>query len=267
MAWLGGLLLGDAVMLALRGVMHFGVVVPGVLGLAALALAARWHTVAGWRSANPAVAWLWRAGWVVLTVWLVSVAIFFHFLSQGAHAPTAPTAPTAPAALETPDAATPPPAAILILGSGSPNCEVSPTLKSRLDTGLALARQWPAAPVVVSGGRDFGGLDCTEAGLMADYLLRHGLPAQRVLREDRSTSTEENMRFSRRVLAQHGIGAEAPLAMVTSDFHLLRAQRIARKAGFGAVSGVAAPTPLYVRYNAWLREYFAYISGWALGEY
>lgn len=257
MALLGSVLLGDALMLALRGVMNFGVVVPGVLGLAALALAVRWQTVARWRRTYPGAAWLWRAGWAILIVWLLSVAVFFRFLSHGAHAPTTPI---------TPDAATPP-AAILVLGSGSPNCEVSPTLKSRLDTGLALARQWPAVPVVVTGGRDFGGLDCTEAGLMADYLVRHGLAPQRVLREDRSTSTEENMRFSRQVLAQHGIGADAPLAMVTSDFHLLRAERIARKAGFGAVSGVAAPTPLYVRYNAWLREYFAYISGWALGEY
>jgi len=258
MAVLGSVLLGDALMLALRGVMNVGVVVPGVLGLGALALAVRWHTVARWRRTYPGVAWLWRTGWAILIVWLLSVAVFFRFLSQGGHAPATLTAP---------DAATQPPAAILVLGSGSPHCAVSPTLKSRLDAGLAMARQWPAVPVVVTGGRDFGGLDCTEAGLMADYLVSQGLPPERVLREDRSTSTEENMRFSRRVLEQHGIGAAAPLAMVTSDFHLLRAERIARKAGFGAVSGVAAPTPLYVRYNAWLREYFAYISGWALGEY
>ena len=255
LALLGGLLLGDVIMLAMRGVMNFGVVVPGVLGLAALALAARWDTVARWRRTYPAVAWLWRAGWAMLIVWLVSVAIFFRILSQGAHVPTGA------------ETAGPAPAAILVLGSGSPNCAVSPTLKSRLDAGLALARQWPAVPIVVTGGRDFGGLECTEAGLMADYLVSQGLSGPRILREDRSTSTEENMRFSRRVLAQHGIGADAPLVMVTSDFHLLRAERIARKAGFGNVSGVAAPTPLYVRYNAWLREYFAYISGWLLREF
>ncbi|MCA3231818.1 MAG: YdcF family protein, partial [Cupriavidus sp.] len=59
LALLGGLLLGDAVMLAMRGVMHFGVALPGVLGLGALALAARWDTVARWRRAHPPVAWLW----------------------------------------------------------------------------------------------------------------------------------------------------------------------------------------------------------------
>ncbi|MFX8461890.1 YdcF family protein, partial [Acinetobacter baumannii] len=30
---------------------------------------------------------------------------------------------------------------------------------------------------------------------------------------------------------------------------------------------VAAETPLITRYNAWLREYFAYASGWLLNEY
>ena len=102
---------------------------------------------------------------------------------------------------------------------------------------------------------------------MADYLIAHGMPASRLVREDRSTSTDENLRFSRQLLALRGLGPDAPLVVVTSDFHLRRAERIARKAGFHAVSGVAAPTPLYLRYNAWLREYFAYISGWLLREY
>ncbi|WP_237717184.1 YdcF family protein [Cupriavidus basilensis] len=155
---------------------------------------------------------------------------------------------------------------ILILGSGTPHCAASPTLAARLDKGLALARQWPAARVVVSGGQDFG-LHCSEADIMADYLSAHGLEPDRLIREDRSTSTEENLLFSRRLLEQQGVSAGDPLVLVTSDFHLVRAKRIARKAGFQAVSGAGAPTPLYLRYNAWLREYFAFISGWVLREY
>jgi hypothetical protein len=46
----------------------------------------------------------------------------------------------------------------------------------------------------------------------------------------------------------------------------VRAQRIARKVGYAQVLPVAAPTPLYIRYNAWLREYFAFASSWLLGE-
>jgi uncharacterized SAM-binding protein YcdF (DUF218 family) len=56
------------------------------------------------------------------------------------------------------------------------------------------------------------------------------------------------------------------VAVVTSDFHTLRAQRIARKMGYTRAVPVAAPTPLYIRYNAWLREYFAMASSWVLRE-
>jgi uncharacterized SAM-binding protein YcdF (DUF218 family) len=56
------------------------------------------------------------------------------------------------------------------------------------------------------------------------------------------------------------------VAVVTSDFHTLRAQRIARKVGYTRTISVPAPTPLYIRYNAWLREYFATASSWLLRE-
>ncbi|PLP99852.1 hypothetical protein CYJ10_15865 [Cupriavidus pauculus] len=254
MALLGTVLLGDGVMLMGKGLLNFGVVLPVLIGLAALVLALRWDAIARWRRTRPRMQWLWRAGWIAFVLWVVSVAVFFRFIGSAATADTwrATT-----------------PAAVIVLGSGTPHCAISPTLKARLDTALALARSlpaMPAVPIVVSGGQDFG-LQCAEADLMADYLIAQGLAPDRLIRESRSTSTDENLRFSRSLLAQHGVAATGPVVVVTSDFHLLRAERIARKAGFSSVTGVGAPTPLYLRYNAWLREYFAYISGWALGEY
>ncbi|QBY51750.1 YdcF family protein [Cupriavidus oxalaticus] len=250
LALAGALLLGDAIALMLTGLINFGVTLPGAIGAACLALAWRWDAVAQWRAASARRRWIWRAGWTAFAVWLATVAVFFHFI----HRSIAESAEKATAART-----------IVILGSGTPHCAASPTLVARLDAGMALARQWPAAWVVVSGGRDFL-RQCREADIMADYLIAHGLTADRLIRENRSTSTEENLRFSRRLLEQRGLIAAEPLVLVTSDFHLMRAERIARKAGFGSVVGVAAPTPLYLRYNAWLREYFAFISGWVLGE-
>ena len=255
MAVVGALLAGDGIALMLMGVFNFGIVLPFSLGVALMGLAWGWAAIARWRAAVPWRQWLWRAGWTGLIVWLVSVAMFFQHMRHGI-ADMAPNASAAGA-----------PVAIVILGSGSPNCEVSPTLAARLDEGPQQASRFPAASVVVSGGQDFGRLPCTEAGIMGDYLLAHGLVPDRLIREDRSTSTAENMQFSREILARHGVRATDPVLVVTSDFHLLRAERIARKAGFTTLSGAAAATPLYIRYNAWLREYFAYISGWVLGEY
>ena len=70
-----------------------------------------------------------------------------------------------------------------------------------------------------------------------------------------------------RVLKYQNIPLSAPIAIVTSDFHTLRAAAIAKKLGYQNVIMSSAETPLNTRYNAWLREYFAFISGWILQEY
>lgn len=72
---------------------------------------------------------------------------------------------------------------------------------------------------------------------------------------------------SRRLLEEHGVEAGKAIVVVTSDFHVPRAVGIARKAGFSGAFGVGAGTPLYLRFNAWLRKYFAAISSWILTEY
>lgn len=251
MALLGTLLLGDAIVLMVKGLFNFGVVLPAAMGVALWLLAWRGQALARWRASRPRMQWLWRVGWIGVAIWLCTVALFFRFIDKGIDMPAAQATGTA---------------AIIVLGSGTPHCVASPTLAARLDKGLALARRLPSIPVVVSGGQDFG-MHCTEADVMAAYLIERGLSPERLVREDRSTSTEENLVFSRGLLAARGVDAHARMIVVTSDFHVMRATRIARKAGLASVTGVAAPTPLYLRYNAWLREYFAYISGWLLREY
>ncbi|MDQ0142887.1 hypothetical protein [Cupriavidus necator] len=76
-----------------------------------------------------------------------------------------------------------------------------------------------------------------------------------VLRGHRSINLQHYL-----VLEEQGVVATAPIVVMTSDFHVRRAVQIAGKAGFGKVAGVGAGTPIYLRYNAWLREYFAAIS-------
>ena len=68
-------------------------------------------------------------------------------------------------------------------------------------------------------------------------------------------------------LQERGVAPDAAIAIVTSDFHTLRAGGIAERRGYGQAFTVGAPTPATIRANAWLREYFAVISGWVLGEF
>lgn len=251
LALLGAALSLNVAAMFYRGIVNVGVLVPAVFALAALLLAWRWQAVMRWRNAYRWRRWCWHIGCTLVVLWLMSLAVFFWKLDQlSAHEPDANR----------------PVQAIVILGSGSPNCTPSGTLEARLDEGLIQARRWPSARVVVSGGVGLG-TQCSEASLMSHYLTYRGLPVERLILEDRSTSTETNLRNSRDLLAQAGIDASAPMLLVSSDYHLIRAGRIARKAGFTDMQGVAAQTPRYLRYNAWLREYFATFSSWLLGEY
>ena len=244
-------LLGDSLALMAAGYFSTGVTVPGVLGVALAALAWRWHAVQRWLGLQPRRRMAWYAGWCLLLAWALSVAMFWLVLARTMHTSHGTVAA--------------PPQAIIVLGSGTPNGQPSPALRARLDKAHVLAGQYSSAWVVVSGGVGFGETQ-SEGQVMGRYLRAQGMEPHRILQEERSTSTELNLRYSLPLLQAQGLGLTSPVAVVTSDFHTLRAQRIARKIGYTEVTPVAAPTPLYIRYNAWLREYFAFASSWVLGE-
>jgi uncharacterized SAM-binding protein YcdF (DUF218 family) len=247
----GGVLLADAVVLMAMGFFMVGVTVPAALGLMLCFLGLRWHGV---RAGLHRLRWgrlAWRAGWLLLALWVCSVAAFWVVLVRQVNA-LGKAGGTAPQA-------------IVVLGSGTPNGQPSPALRARLDKAHELAQANPAAWVVVSGGVDFGET-LSEGQVMGNYLRQQGLSPARILQEERSTSTELNLQYSLPLLQAQGLGLDSAVAVVTSDFHTLRAQHIARKMGYTRASAVAAPTPLYIRYNAWLREYFATASSWLLRE-
>ena len=138
---------------------------------------------------------------------------------------------------------------LVVLGASlRPDGTPTETLRYRLDAALAYLEDNPGTRCIVSGGQGFGETR-TEADAMAEYLVEHGLDESRVTKEERSTTTAENVRYSSELLAP---GAE--VAIVTNDFHLYRALRIAEKNGLPGAYGLAAPTnPLYLP-HATLRE-------------
>lgn len=250
LACVGSVLLLDALVLIVFRHFNVGVLVPAALGAAALGLAWHWRAVQAWRSASFSRKSLWRGAWALGCLWLISLLwLWTRLLSLG----------LAPAQV-------PPVQAMVVLGSGTLNGEPRPVLAARLDTTAALAHLQPHALIAVSGGVDWGETE-SEAEVMARYLVqRHGIDPQRLVLEKQSTSTELNLALSRPLLAERGIAADAPIAIVSSDFHLMRAQQIAQRQGFEQTYPVAAPTPLATRFNAWLREYFAMVSSWLLHE-
>ena len=154
-------------------------------------------------------------------------------------------------AIATTAAATPPAGLdyLVVLGAGlRPDGTPSEALALRLDAALGYLEDNPETACVVSGGQGLGE-SRPEADAMYDYLTARGLDEARVTREDRSTTTAENIRNSAALLPEG-----ASVGVVTNDFHLFRALRIAKKNGLPEARGLAAPSNLLYLPQSALRE-------------
>ena len=140
---------------------------------------------------------------------------------------------------------------LIVLGAAVHGDRVTWVLSNRLDTAASYLETHPDTICIVSGGQG-DGESVTEASAMQKYLVeRRGVDPSRILVEDRATSTLENFQYSKALIEEH-LG-NASIAFVTTDFHVFRAGRVAKKAGIEAV-GIAAPDVWYIRINNFLRE-------------
>lgn len=248
---LGSLLIIDGGVLILCNKTHLGTIIPVLLGLIFVGHALFWSKLHAILALHQGFKRFWQLSWLIFAVWLCSFIAFITFLSVNS--------------VDT--AQLPPVKAIIVLGGGIEHDQPSATLAKRLDRAAGLSQQQPQAWLLVSGGVGFG-QHKSEAQIMSSYLQRkHHLDANKILLEEKSTSTELNLKNSRPILAAQHILTSDHIAIVTSDFHTLRANAIAKKQGYQHVYMLAATTPVSIRYNSWLREYFAFISGWILDEY
>lgn len=147
------------------------------------------------------------------------------------------------------------PAYIVILGAGLNGTEPTPLLAGRIDRGLEAYRREKAEgrhPILLPSGGQGPDEVISEAEAMRGYLLRQGVPAEDVLMEDKSTTTMENLLFSKELMAD----PRSPVYVATSDYHVYRAAMFLRKAGLrGRVVG--SKTAGYYVPSAFLREYAA----------
>ena len=95
-----------------------------------------------------------------------------------------------------------------------------------------------------------------EAEAMKRYLLSKGIPEERILPEDRSTSTSENMRFSRALIEQRDPNAR--IAFSTTNYHVFRSGIIATQKDF-CPEGMGGKTKWYFWPNAFIREFLGMI--------
>ena len=148
---------------------------------------------------------------------------------------------------------------LIILGAGLNGEQLSWTLWERMQKGLSYLERYPKVKVVLSGGQG-PGEKISEAEGMRRFLVDHGISDERILKEDRSTSTMENFRFCKEILVrQPGFNLSERVAVITNDFHLYRSKILAQRNGLNPV-GIPSPTPWYLVPNVYLREYFAVVK-------
>ena len=156
------------------------------------------------------------------------------------------------------------PAAVIVLGAGVNGRTPSLTLQTRIEAAAAYLEEHPDTVAVLSGGQGPGEA-ITEAQAMRIALAGLGIPEERLLLEEKSTSTVENIAFSLEILQENGVDTAGGVGIVTNDFHLFRALRIAEGNGVNAV-GIPAELPWWwLSANYYVREFFALGKMWLTG--
>ena len=149
--------------------------------------------------------------------------------------------------------------AAIVLGAGIRGEKVGGNLAARLDKAAEYHSKNPDAVIAVCGGQ--GPQEAiTEALAMERYLIEKGVPQEKIIREEQSTSTYENFLFAKEILdGRFPQGYSGVL--ITSDFHVYRAAETAKAAGISAAH-IGARTKWYNVTENYLREMLAVAWMW-----
>ena len=140
---------------------------------------------------------------------------------------------------------------IIVLGAQIKPEGPSIVLKYRLDAACDYLEKNKDTICVLSGGQGRNE-PCSEAEGMYRYLVDQGIAPGRLVKEERSTDTAQNIAFSMKLIGQN----DASVGIVTNNFHVFRGVRLAKAAGIEDVCGISARSnPLFLLNNM-VREFF-----------
>ncbi len=178
---------------------------------------------------------------------------------------------------------------VIVLGAQVRPDGISNSLKRRLDKAIEYAQDNPETIFVLSGGK---GPDepVSEAEAMRDYMVYNGISQDKILLEANSTSTVENIAYSRLVIesdrterkrirqeAQDVVSFPAGsyvtvpdkptrIGILTNDFHIFRAKKIAQRWGIKDAVGISAPSDPILFIHSCVREALAVFKDRMMGN-
>lgn len=150
---------------------------------------------------------------------------------------------------------------VIVLGAQVYENSPSRVLKYRLDKALSYLGTHPDTKCIVTGGQGWNE-PLSEAQGMYNYLVQNGLDGSRIILEDRATDTSENIKFSMALMESR----DASVGIISNNFHLFRAIKIAQKQGLTRIYGLAADSSLPYLPNNLLHEVCGVVKDFVLGN-
>ena len=148
----------------------------------------------------------------------------------------------------------------IILGAKVNGDTPSLSLRYRLDAALDYANAHRHVKFVLSGGQG-PDEDITEAEAMKRFFVEKGIHEDRLILETESTTTYENLLFSKKLLPT----TVQSVTIITSDYHIARTRKLAHTLDLQTDS-VAAKTPKVVEFKLKTRERIALIKTYIVGR-
>ena len=148
---------------------------------------------------------------------------------------------------------------VIVLGCGIRGERVSVGLAKRLDKAAEYHEKNPDAVIIVSGGQG-PQEDISEALAMKRYLVEKGISEEKIIMEDRSTSTITNFRYSKEIMQERGYSLSS-VVFVTNAYHVYRAASYAKAEGL-TVNHLGTDIIWYTIPMNYMREMMAVVKMW-----
>ena len=149
-------------------------------------------------------------------------------------------------------------ATLVVLGCRVYGERASLSMIERLEAAYEYLQENEDAVCILSGGRG-SGENITEAECMYRYLVDKGIEPQRLYKEEESTSTRENLKFSLEMINELGVSSD--IAIATSEYHQYRAGLIAEELGITATA-VSGKTAWWLFPTYYIRELYGILYQW-----
>ncbi len=145
---------------------------------------------------------------------------------------------------------------VIVLGAGLIGREPKNPFRVRIERAAEYMAGNPRTLLVASGGQgddeEISEAECIRTRLVNMY----GIDDSRIIMEDRSRDTEQNLRYSLELIGD----PDASVGIITNSFHEYRAMLIADHTGYRNVHTVPATTLLPVGIHYMVREFFGVVE-------